>query len=128
MRRNRTAILPLARFPRWRDAVNFILMKIQPQGTHGKTATVVGLVVLGMVLVLRPGFVRAANSISHGSVWRLFLMHFDSPEFGFADYSNLNGGDLELSIPPPVFTAANITLYGRGGGCKRELWFPLDRV
>lgn len=26
-------------------------------------------------------------------------MHFDSPPLGFADYSNLNGGNLSLSVP-----------------------------
>jgi hypothetical protein len=26
-------------------------------------------------------------------------MHFDSPAFGFADYSNLNGGNVSLSVP-----------------------------
>jgi hypothetical protein len=74
-------------------------MKIQPQGTHGKTATVVGLVVLGMVLFCAP--VLSAQQIPfHMEVFGGYsYMHFDSPEFGFADYANLNGGDLELSIP-----------------------------
>jgi hypothetical protein len=100
MRRNRTAILPFARLPRWREAVNFIiLMPTRPKGTRDKTATVLGLVFLGIALLCVP--VSSAQQIPfHMELFGGYsYVHFDSPVFGFADYANLNGGNLSLSIP-----------------------------
>lgn len=99
MRRNQTAILLFAQPSRWMKAGASILMTIRSQGKRLKTGSAT---VLGVIFLI---VISCSPSPAQGIPLPLELfggysyMHFDSPTLGFSDYSNLNGGNLSLSIP-----------------------------
>jgi hypothetical protein len=74
-------------------------MIIRTQGTRLQTtaATVTGLISLVLLLCAS----SSAQEIPlHMELFGGYsYMHFDSPPLGFADYSNLNGGNVSLSVP-----------------------------
>jgi hypothetical protein len=99
MRRNQAGILLIARHLRGRNAANPDLMTTQSPGRRLKTiaATLLGIA----FLVLASSLPSRAQQIP----FRMELfggysyMHFDSHTFGFADSSDLNGGNLSVSVP-----------------------------
>lgn len=101
MRRNRTVILPFAQLPRWRQAANSILMTIRPQGMRLKTPAVTIPVLIFLVLLCCSPSPAQGIPVKMELFGGYSYMHFDSTTFGFADYSNLNGGNLSLSVPHP---------------------------
>jgi len=74
-------------------------MTIRSRGTRLKStaATVLGLIVV--VVLGCPPSPAQAIPVPLELFGGYSYMHLDSPTLGFADYSNLNGGNLSLSIP-----------------------------
>jgi hypothetical protein len=74
-------------------------MTIRTQGTRLQTtaAAVTGLIFL-VLFYCSPA--PAQEIPVHMELFGGYsYMHFDSPTLGFADYSNLNGGNVSLSVP-----------------------------
>jgi hypothetical protein len=101
MRRNRTAILLFARLPRWssKKTGNFKLMTILPQ-TKPLQPTLTLLLAFAFLLVFAPPALSAQEIPVHMELFGGYsYMRFDSSVLGFAHDSNLNGGNLSLSVP-----------------------------
>jgi hypothetical protein len=91
--------LLFAQHPRSKKAGNSILMTIRPQRTPLKTtaAAALGLIFL---LLLACSSSSAQEIPFHMELFGGYsYMRFDSSVLGFAHDSNLNGGNLSLSVP-----------------------------
>jgi hypothetical protein len=91
--------LLFARLPRGRKAGKSILMTIRTQGTRLKTAAAIVAGLIFLVLFYCPSSPAQEIPVHMELFGGYSYMHFDSPTLGFADYSNLNGGNLSLSVP-----------------------------
>ena len=102
--------MPLTSAQFWREVGTFILMAIERLGSC-KRAAVFILLVLSVVI--------AVSSLSLGQVaprWDFFggysYLRLDSPSFGYANWSNLNGfnGEIVFNVTPRW----GVTLDGSG--------------
>ena len=92
----------------WREVGTLTLMAIEPAGVRRNRAAVFIFFVLGLVLT--------GSSLSAGQVaprWEFFggysYLRFDSPTIGYANWSNLNGfnGEVTFNFTPKLSLTAD---------------------